>query len=106
MNPSKLFELFDKAQRNLKFPSLTIQNPKIKLSVGNLPNTIWISNGLRRGDPFNKLYGKFSRTELVTYRNDIAELIPTLRDLCENPIKFGILHGRKYSHCCFCNTEL
>src|SRR6266853_2296617 len=113
MNPSKLFELFDKAQRNLKFPKLTIYtlnptpyDPKIRLTMGNTPDAIWVSNGLSRGDPFNKLYGKFSRTNFTAYRNDSFDIIPILKELCEDPLKFGKIHGTRFGYCCFCNTEL
>lgn len=115
MNPEKLFELFDKARTHLKYPSLTIPigDEKLKIGLGTDPNVIWVSNGIPRGYSDNKLYGKFIRLasakdQFVPYRNDIAEthIFDTLTQLCEDPIKLGILKGQEYKHCIFCNTEL
>src|SRR5258708_1143510 len=115
MNPSKLFDLFDKARQHLKWPSLTIQQyvdeakfdrAQIRLSSGTDLDIIWVSNGLGKGNPNNKLYGRFSRTNFIAYRNDVFDIIPIMQELCEDPIKFGALHVQQYKHCCFCNTEL
>jgi len=109
MNPSKLFELFDKARQTLKYPSLTIPLDHIriiKISLGTNNGAIWVSNGLGRNHPDNKLYGKFTLEKFTPYLNETSELIPILKELCEDPIKFGALHSQKYKHCCFCNTEL
>lgn len=112
MNPSKLFALFDKARQTLKYPALMIPDEEnkaqIKLSIGNDPNTIWVSNGFARSDPANKLYGKFVRgyTLFHEYKPSMNHIHNTLSQLCEDPIKFSVIHGQQYKHCCFCNTEL
>jgi uncharacterized protein DUF6011 len=108
MNPSKLFELFDKARQHLKYPAIVIDNvtEKIKIGLGSDPNIIWVSNNIPKGYPNSKLYGKFTRYNLVSYRNDTFDLIPILEELCNDPIKFGALHGQQFKHCIFCNTEL
>lgn len=110
MNPSKLFALFDKVKLYRKYPSLTFVTHNvqetIKIEFGNNPNTLWVSNGLTRSDPANKLYGKFTRQDFIAYRNDSFDIIPIMQELCDDPIKFGALRGQQYKHCCFCNTEL
>lgn len=117
MNPSKLFELFDKARQHLKYPSLIFSYHtdealfdinNIKLGLGTDPNTIWVSNGFARGNPKNILYGKFPRfyNGFVPYHNRSVDIISILEQLCEDPIKFGSMKGQKFRHCCFCNTEL
>ncbi len=111
MNPSKLFELFDKARQSLKYPSLTIPDgenkAQIKLGIGNDPNTIWVSNGYARSNPYNKLYGKFIRGYTLFYNYKAPNHIDlVLTELCKDPIKYSIIHGQQYKHCCFCNTEL
>lgn len=110
MNPSKLFALFDKVKLYRKYPSLTFVTHNIqetiKIGMGNDPNILWVSNGMARSNPANKLYGKFIRTDFIAYRNDSFDIIPIMRELCDDPIKFGAMRGQQYKHCCFCNTEL
>jgi len=110
MNPSKLFALFDKIKLYRKYPSLVFithnAQETIKVGAGTDPNTLWVSNGLVRSDPAHKLYGKFSRSNFIAYRNDAFDVIPIMQELCEDPIKFGAMRGQQYKHCCFCNTEL
>lgn len=107
MNPSKLFELFDKVRQHLKYPSLNYPAIPLKLGMGADSNVIWISNGFARSNPLNKLYGKFQRgyapREYGNWSNDIRA---TLTSICEDPLKYGAIHGQQYKHCCFCNTEL
>lgn len=118
MNPSKLFELFDKARQHQKWPSLTIpcytdearfDRSNIKLGAGTDSNTIWVSNGVGKGNPNHKLFGKINREAFVPYMADTIEMIDVkniLTRLCEDPIKFGALKGQEFRHCIFCNTEL
>ena len=110
MNPSKLFELFDKARQHLKYPSLYFPDIPLKLGIGNDPKVIWVSNGFARSNPLNKLYGKFQRlsgNDMLWYPyNCLQGTADILHQICEDPLKYGALHGQQYKHCCFCNTEL
>lgn len=107
-----IFELFAKAQTNLKYPhlTLTVDGLKVKLATNSHRPGVFISNG--KYDFDRKIYGVIHPTDIgakVSWRPEYA-IIPSIRpmmiELVKDPIKFCSLHGLKFSYCCFCGKEL
>ena len=113
-----IFDIFEKANKTLKYPQLTYPHDKTMLvfklagEKSSVPGSIVITDDARY--PHNKFYGRIIKNEaerkLQFQWNDRQPIFPELREVIKaivtNPLGMCSLIGKQHSYCCFCSTEL
>ena len=98
--------LMEHAAEQLKFPKVRLEG--VTLSVAgpkaSFPGAVNVTDGGPFGD--NKWYGRIVDGEFRPSRDNTTAVTHLLIAFNEDPSEVAREHGRKFSHCCFCATEI
>jgi len=108
---TKIFQLFDNAQKHLKYPKIRIQTESgkpILLAVSkNHPGVIWLSSGgfgtINYGRIIqNEGFIRFSHADTEIQK----EISKTIENFAADPVKVSADHGKLTHNCCYCSKKL